>query len=354
MNVGGISSGVSSHYTAQRYGESVLQQQIRQVDINRGHAVARAAGARLAEIERTRLTIGDYVYNIINNQSTDTSPTLSAITQQPTARSSQQQDSMSALTYEDIKDQITGPDILTAFKKYPQFKEIAYQLFDELAEQHLPPAFRKTVLSTEGQRLRTLTGILCKDIDPDLLYATYRGVGRGGANFRHDSLTYERTVSVLSRFGNAPLSKFVETFQEHCRSAWKLQHPGHPQDVSDEDMFSRKIYAYQDALNFTIEQLTQDNHIKWTDIGSKIYYFRELTVGLSTFIKYNEDLYSPVNKTEPLLAQADPQDKILPQPVNFRMILDDDGNYVDDTADKIGNCVASACKMFCCCLIAWD
>jgi len=344
--------GTSPHYTPQRYGESVLQQQIRQDDINRGYAIARAAEQRLAENRGPGHTLRDSIVRIINANSSESSPRGATITHQPTTRGMQQQPLMPAFTYEDIKDQIAGQDPLTAFKKYPQCIELAYQLFDDMAGQHLPAAFRKTPLSAVGKRLRMIMGAICKNVPPkDKSHLEYviKWLARGGIRFQYDESTFNDTVLLLSSYGREPLQKFFETFEEHCRAAWKTQHPDHSPDVDDHDIFTSRAYGYTKALDFVLNDMTTDSHNDWMHFDALIYNFRELTVSLASSLKYNRNTDSPLDMTSALAEEANNEEKKAADPIELGITLDEDGNYVYTDCDKVSLCIGAACQMFFCC-----
>jgi len=194
------------------------------------------------------------------------------------------------------------------FHRTPSQTHLAQQHVKSMAYEGIPKALQEAKLSRQAEPLKTLLGIVGKDVAPQDR-ATFNKICQtlieAKGNPKKESKVAEHVSLMLFKYGEVSLNKFITTFTEDCREAWRQNHTGFGDNVADEVIFNSSMMACQEVMEKQINFLTAPN-VAWINMGQYSDFFEHTCTAVSkTLIHYDaED-----NKAQPA---ADPNNPATP------------------------------------------
>ncbi|MGP3590908.1 hypothetical protein [Vagococcus sp. WN89Y] len=199
------------------------------------------------------------------------------------------------------------------FHKAPGQTHLAQQHVRSMAHEGLPKALQEAKLSRQAEPLKTLLGIIGKDILPQDK-ATFNKVCQklvdAKGNPKKESKVADNLSLLLMKYGEVSLNKFITSFTEDCREAWRQNHTGFGDTVADEMIFNSSMLACQEVLEKQIQFLTGPN-VSWVNMGQYADFFEHTCTAVSkTLIHYDTE----ADKAKPAAGPDNPASPVMDTP----------------------------------------
>ncbi|MEB5957522.1 hypothetical protein MXE97_22695, partial [Escherichia coli] len=192
-----------------------------------------------------------------------------------------------------------------SFYRMPSQSHIAGQLFLDMAQENLSPDFNNAPLSKGGESIRNLLGIISGEVMPQDM-GLFNDVCERLINAKgkeKDERNVAKDLSTLmSKYGEVALNKFISKYTEHCREAWRQHHVGHDADTHDEMIFHKDILACQAVLQKQIKTLIKPNQ-SWLTMKTHSKYFEHGCMALSKTLRNFDAGYLHQPLVEPVKDQ---------------------------------------------------
>ena len=185
-------------------------------------------------------------------------------------------------------------DPIAIFKQNPHQTTNAKNLAYHEAEKHLPSDFLQKELSPEGNKIRTLIGVIYKDVhdsgnaeDIAKLNEICKKLAEANSDESKERKVAKDLSRLVSNYGAAAFEKVINKYIEHCMDAWEIYHQTRSVDVRNKTIFTHCLDACKSTLKHNIEGLTQPDQ-PWETMAQNLNFFIHDCASISKTLTFYE------------------------------------------------------------------
>lgn len=170
-------------------------------------------------------------------------------------------------------------DPIALFRQQPHQTVNAKQLVLHEAQKNLPADFLQKVLSPEGNKIRTLIGVIYKDVqdsgnpeDLAKLDKVCKKLAEANGNENKEQKVAKELSGLVSKYSAGAFEKVINKYIEHCMEAWEDHHQAKSVDTHDKAIFKQCLDVCKSTLKHDVEGLTQPDQ-PWETMAQKLNFF---------------------------------------------------------------------------------
>lgn len=170
-------------------------------------------------------------------------------------------------------------DPIALFRQQPHQTVNAKQLVCHEAQKNLPADFLQKELSPEGNKIRTLIGVIYKDVqdsgnpeDLAKLDKVCKKLAEANGNENKEQKVAKELSGLVSKYSAGAFEKVINKYIEHCMEAWEDHHQAKSVDTHDKAIFKQCLDVCKSTLKHDVEGLTQPNQ-PWETMAQKLNFF---------------------------------------------------------------------------------
>lgn len=186
--------------------------------------------------------------------------------------------------------------IRRSFIDNPHQTDLSLNYVKNMATDALPDSLKEAKLSFLSEPLKMVLGMIADDVnasakDKRVFNSICQTLVNAKGNSKKEMAVQEPLKLLLGKYAQASLNKFIATFTEDCREAWKQHHTGYETTPVDEMIFKVDILACHTMLAKYIDELSSPD-IKWVEMGQQARYFQSTCASLSkTLLNYDPNAH---------------------------------------------------------------
>jgi hypothetical protein len=170
-------------------------------------------------------------------------------------------------------------DPIALFRQHPHQTVNAKQLVLHEAQKNLPADFLQKDLSPEGNKIRTLIGVIYKDVqdsgnadDIAKLDKVCKKLAEANGNENKEQKVTKELSGLVSKYSEGAFEKVINKYIEHCMEAWEDHHQARSVDTHDKAIFKQCLDVCKSTLKHDVEGLTQPDQ-PWETMAQKLNFF---------------------------------------------------------------------------------
>jgi hypothetical protein len=170
-------------------------------------------------------------------------------------------------------------DPITLFRQQPHQTVNAKELVLHEAQKNLPADFLQKDLSPEGNKIRTLIGVIYKDVqdsgkadDIAKLDKVCKKLAEANGNENKEQKVTKELSGLVSKYSEGAFEKVINKYIEHCMEAWEDHHQAKSVDTRDKAIFKQCLDVCKSTLKHDVEGLTQPDK-PWETMAQKLNFF---------------------------------------------------------------------------------
>lgn len=191
-------------------------------------------------------------------------------------------------------------DPIALFKQQPHQTVNAKKLVLHEAQKNLPADFLQKTLSPEGNKIRTLIGVIYQDVqdsgnaeDLARLNKVCKKLADANGNESKEQKVAKELSGLVSKYSEGAFEKVVNTYIQHCMETWEDHHQAKAVDTQDKAIFKQCLDVCKSTLKHDVEGLTQPDQ-PWEKMAQKLNFFVNDCAAISkTLTFYEADPVSP-------------------------------------------------------------
>lgn len=194
-------------------------------------------------------------------------------------------------------------DPIALFKQQPHQTVNAKKLVLHEAQKNLPTDFLQNDLSPEGNKVRTLIGVIYKDVqdsgnveDIAKLDKVCEKLADANGNENKERKVAKELSGLVSKYSEGAFEKVINNYIEHCMKAWEDHHQAKSVDTHDKAIFKQCLDVCKSTLKHDVEGLTMPDQ-PWETMAQKLNFFVNDCAAISkTLTFYNAEPVTPAPK----------------------------------------------------------
>lgn len=194
-------------------------------------------------------------------------------------------------------------DPIALFKQQPHQTVIAKELVYHEAKKNLPADFLQKELSPEGNKIRTLIGVIYKDVqdsgnteDIAKLDKVCKKLAEANGKENKEQKVAGDLSGLVSKYSVSAFEKVINKYIEHCMEAWEEHHQAKSVDTQDKVIFKQCLDVCKSTLKHDVEGLMQPDQ-PWETMAQKLNFFVNDCAAISkTLTFYDADPVTPAPK----------------------------------------------------------
>ncbi|WP_145564522.1 hypothetical protein [Yersinia aldovae] len=194
-------------------------------------------------------------------------------------------------------------DPIALFKQQPHQTVNAKELVLHEAQKNLPADFLQKDLSPEGNKIRTLIGVIYKDVrdsgnaeDLAKLDNVCKKLAEANGNENKEQKVAKELSGLVSKYSAGAFEKVINKYIEHCMEAWGYHHQAKLVDTHDKAIFEACLDVCKSTLQHDVEGLTQPDQ-PWETMAQKLNFFVNDCAAISKTLRfYNAESMTPAPK----------------------------------------------------------
>lgn len=194
-------------------------------------------------------------------------------------------------------------DPIALFKQQPHQTVNAKALVLHEAHKNLPTDFLEKDLSREGNKIRTLIGVIYKDVQDSgneeeiaILNKVCKKLVECNGNKNKENEVAKTLSGLLPKYSEAAFEKVINNYIEHCMGAWQDHHRARSVDIRNKVIFKHCLDVCKSALKDDVKGLTQLNQ-PWETMVQKLNFFvNDCTAISKTLTFYDAEPVPPAPK----------------------------------------------------------
>lgn len=194
-------------------------------------------------------------------------------------------------------------DPIALFKQQPHQTINAKELVLHEAKKNLPADFLQKALSPEGNKIRTLIGVIYKDVqdsgnaeDLDKLDKVCKKLAEANGNENIEKKVAKELSGLVSKYSPSAFDKVINKYIEHCMEAWDYHHQAKSVDTCGKTIFKQCLDVCKSVMKHDIEGLTQSEQA-WETMAQKLNFFVNDCAAISkTLTFYDAESVTPAPK----------------------------------------------------------
>lgn len=170
-------------------------------------------------------------------------------------------------------------DPIALFRQQPHQTVNAKELVLHEAQKNLPAVFLQKDLSLEGNKIRTLIGVIYKDVhdsgnadDIAKLNKVCEKLAEANGNEAKEKKVTKELSGLVSKYSEGAFEKVINKYIEHCMKAWEDHHQAKSVDTHGKTIFTQCLDVCKSALQDDVKGLTQSNQ-PWETMAQKLNFF---------------------------------------------------------------------------------
>lgn len=170
-------------------------------------------------------------------------------------------------------------DPIALFRQQPHQTDNAKKLVLHEAQKNLPADFLQKELSPEGNKIRTLIGVIYKDVqdsdnpeDLAKLDKVCKKLAEANGNENKEQKVAKELSGLVSKYSAGAFDKVIKKFINHCMEAWEDHHQVKSVDTHDEAIFKQDLDVCKSTLKHDVEGLTQPV-LPWETMAQTLNFF---------------------------------------------------------------------------------
>lgn len=204
-------------------------------------------------------------------------------------------------------------DPIALFRQQPHQTVNAKELVLHEAQKNLPADFLQKDLSPEGNKIRTLIGVIYKDVqdsgnadDIAKLDKICKKLAEAIGNENKEQKVTKELSGLVSKYSECAFEKVINKYIEHCMEAWEDHHQAKSVDTRDKAIFKQCLDVCKSTLKHDVEGLTQPEK-PWETMAQKLNFFVNDCASISkTLTFYGAEPVTPAPQgTETLNSNPD-------------------------------------------------
>lgn len=194
-------------------------------------------------------------------------------------------------------------DPIALFKQQPHQSVNAKKLVLHEAQKNLPTDFLQNDLSPEGNKVRTLIGVIYKDVqdsgnaeDIAKLDKVCKKLADANGNENKERQVAKELSGLVSKYSEGAFEKVINNYIEHCMKAWEYHHQAKSVDTHDKAIFTQCLDVCKSTLKHEVEGLTKPDK-PWETMAQKLTFIVNGCAAISkTLTFYNAKPVTPAPK----------------------------------------------------------
>lgn len=194
-------------------------------------------------------------------------------------------------------------DPIALFKQQPHQTVNAKELVYHEAKKNLPADFLQKELSPEGNKIRTLIGVIYKDVqdsgnaeDIAKLDKVCKKLAEANGKDNKEQKVAGDLSGLVSKYSDSAFEKVINKYIEHCMKAWEEHHQVKSVDTQDKAIFKQCLDVCKSTLKHDVEGLTQPDQ-PWETMAQKLNFFVNDCAAISkTLTFYDAEPVTPAPK----------------------------------------------------------
>ncbi|MBJ2066162.1 hypothetical protein [Serratia odorifera] len=194
-------------------------------------------------------------------------------------------------------------DPIALFKQQPHQTNNAKELVLHEAQKNLPTDFLQKDLSSEGNKIRTLIGVIYKDVqdsdnaeDQSKLDKVCKKLAAANGNENKEQKVAKELSVLVSKYSAGAFEKVINKCIEHCMEAWEDHHQAKSVDTRGKTIFKQCLDVCKSTLKHVTKDLTQPDQ-PWETMAQKLNFFVNDCVAISkTLTNYDAEPVIPAPK----------------------------------------------------------
>lgn len=170
-------------------------------------------------------------------------------------------------------------DPIALFRQQPHQTVNAKQLVLHEAQKNLPADFLQKDLSPEGNKIRSLIGVIYKDVqdsgnpeDLAKLDKVCKKLAEANGNENKEQKVAKKLSGLVSKYSAVAFEKVINKYIEHCMEAWEDHHQAKSVDTRDKVIFKQCLDVCKSTLKHDVEGLTRPDQ-PWETMAQKLNFF---------------------------------------------------------------------------------
>ena len=170
-------------------------------------------------------------------------------------------------------------DPIALFRQQPHQTVNAKGLVLHEAQKNLPADFLQKDLSLEGNKIRTLIGVIYKDVqdsgnanDIVTLDKVCKKIAEANGKENKEQNVTKELSDLVSKYSKGAFEKVINKYIEHCMEAWEEHHQAKSVDTRDKAIFKQCLDVCKSTLKHDVEGLTQHDK-PWETMAQKLNFF---------------------------------------------------------------------------------
>lgn len=170
-------------------------------------------------------------------------------------------------------------DPIALFRQHPHQTVNAKELVLHEAHKNLPADFLQKELSPEGNKIRTLIGVIYKDVqdsgnpeDLARLDKICKKLAEANGNENKEQRVAKKLSGLVSKYSAGGFEKVINKYIEHCMDAWEDHHQAKSVDTHDKTIFKECLDVCKSTLKHDVDGLTQPDQ-PWETMAQKMNFF---------------------------------------------------------------------------------
>lgn len=193
-------------------------------------------------------------------------------------------------------------DPLALFKEQPHQTDTAKELVLHEAQKNLPADFLQKDLSPEGNKIRTLIGVIYKDVqdsgnadDIAKLDKVCKKLAEARGDENKEQKVTKELSGLVSKYGEGAFEKVINKYIEHCMAAWEEHHLAKSVDTKGKVAFKQCLDVCKSVLKNNIVGLKETNgKLPWETMAQKLNFFVHTCTAISkTLEDYDAEPVTP-------------------------------------------------------------
>lgn len=170
-------------------------------------------------------------------------------------------------------------DPIALFREQPHQTVNAKRLVLHEAQKNLPADFLRKDLSPEGNNIRTLIGVIYKDVQDSCdendiieLKDVCKKLVKANGDVKEEKKVTKKLSGLVSKYSEGAFENVINKYIEHCMEAWKNHHRAKSVDTRDKVIFKQCLDVCKSTLKHDVEGLTQPDK-PWETMAQKLNFF---------------------------------------------------------------------------------
>lgn len=194
-------------------------------------------------------------------------------------------------------------DPIALFRQQPHQTVNAKELVLHEAQKNLPADFLQKDLSPEGNKIRTLIGVIYKDVqdsgnadDIAKLDKVWKKLAEARGNENKEQKVTKELSGLVSKYSEGAFEKVINKYIEYCMEAWEDHHQAKSVDTRDKAIFKQCLDVCKSTLKHDVEGLRQPDK-PWETMAQKLNFFVNDCASISkTLTFYDAEPVTPAPK----------------------------------------------------------